>query len=57
MIPALRKPPMAPTKMISVGTSTPRPSRRGLRILSTGATRMAQIRNPTAVTVSAVENR
>jgi hypothetical protein len=48
--------PIAPMKMTSMGTSTPRPIKSGLRTASLIPTRVLQIANTTAMTVQLVEN-
>ena len=56
MIPDVINPPIAPMKMTSIGTSTPRPIKRGLRKASDMPTRMLQIAKTTAMIVLLVEN-
>jgi hypothetical protein len=55
MIPDVINPPIAPMKITSIGTSTPRPIKRGFRKASDIPTRMLQIAKTTAMTVLLVE--
>ena len=49
--PAQIMPPMAPTRMTSMGTFTPRPRKSGFRKLSLPLTIRLQMRKPTEITV------